>query len=146
MKAWHFVGDTLRDGSPIPADGVTLKHEGELEMCASGLHASKRIIDALGYAPGHTICRVEVGGQIVHDIDKLVATERTILWRIDAETLLRDFARRCALDVIDLWDAPERKEKPMNRWLRNLADALALAFALFTMIYGILLLGVVYGG
>jgi hypothetical protein len=22
MRAWHFVGDTLRDGRPVPADGV----------------------------------------------------------------------------------------------------------------------------
>lgn len=107
MKAWHFVGDTLRDGRPIPADGETLVHDGPLEMCASGMHASVRIIDALQYAPGDTVCRVECGGTIVQGDDKLVCTERTILWRVDAEAMLRDFARRCALDVINLWDAPD---------------------------------------
>jgi hypothetical protein len=107
MKAWHIVGPTLRDGSAIPEDGVVLRWDGILEMCSSGLHASRRLIDALQYAPGDTICRVECAGQMVEDQDKLVCRERTILWRIDGEDLLRRFARRCALDVAHLWDAPE---------------------------------------
>jgi hypothetical protein len=106
MKAWHFVSDTLRDGSPIPADGEVLVHEGPLKLCASGLHASKNILDALQYAPGSIICRVEVGGEIIHGYDKLVCSERTILWRASGEQVLRQFARMCALDVLHLWDAP----------------------------------------
>jgi hypothetical protein len=107
MKAWHFVSDTFRNGYSIPADGEKLIHKGNLIMCKSGLHASKRIIDALSYAPGYTICRVEVGGKIIEDDDKLVSSERTILWRLDAEEILRKFARMCALDVIHLWDVPQ---------------------------------------
>jgi hypothetical protein len=106
MRAWHFVGAELRDGRPVPADGETLVHDGPLVMCESGLHASRRLIDALQYAPGSTVCRVELGGEIIQGDDKLVARERTILWRVDADTILRDFARRCALDVIHLWAAP----------------------------------------
>lgn len=34
IKAWHFVGDTLRDGSPIPADGEWLEIDGPVELCA----------------------------------------------------------------------------------------------------------------
>ena len=106
MYAWHFVGATLRDGSPVPDDGVTLRHNGDLELCASGLHASRRVIDALQYAPGSTLCRVKCGGEIIEGDDKLVCSERTIVYRIDVEHLLRAFARQCALDVIHLWDAP----------------------------------------
>jgi hypothetical protein len=107
MKAWHFVGDTLRDGRPVPADGEVLVHKGPLKLCASGLHASKNILDALQYAPGSIICRVEVGGEIIRGNDKLVCTERTILWRASGEQVLRKFARMCALDVLHLWDAPD---------------------------------------
>ena len=107
MKAWHFVGDTLRGGSPIPADGELLHHTGSVAICRSGLHASERIIDALTYAPGNIICRVECGGIVDTQSDKLVCRERTILWRIDGEELVREFARKCALDVIHLWDAPQ---------------------------------------
>ena len=107
MKAWHFVSETLRDGRPIPPDGEWLVHDGELVMCESGLHASKRLVDALKYAPGNTICRVEVDGKIIKDDDKLVAEKRKILWRVDGEQALRAFARWCALEVIHLWDAPD---------------------------------------
>ena len=107
MKAWHFAGATLRDGTAIPADGVTLRHTGDLKLCASGLHASQRIINALRYAPGNTICRVECSGEIITGDDKLVCSERTILWRVDGDELLRAFSRHCALGVIDLWNAPD---------------------------------------
>lgn len=106
IEAWHFVGDTLRDGRAVPADGVTLVHEGPLVVCESGLHASERAIDALRYAPGATACWVLCGGETVRAGDKLVCRERTILWRVDATEVLRAWARRCALDVIHLWDAP----------------------------------------
>ena len=103
---WHFVGETLRDGRPIPPDGEWLEHEGSLVMCESGLHLSFKALHALTYAPGHTICRVEYGGKVLKDMDKLVCSRRKILWRFDGEKLLRDFARGCALDVIGLWEAP----------------------------------------
>lgn len=105
--AWHFAAKTLRDGSPIPPDGEWLKHKGPVEMCRAGLHASERLFDALGYALGSTICRVAVRGVEDREADKLVARERVILWRLgSADDLLREFARRAALSVIDLWDAP----------------------------------------
>jgi hypothetical protein len=104
--AWHFVGAKLRDGRPIPADGEVLRHDGPVELCVSGLHASKRLIDALSYAPGDTLCRVALSGDLQHETDKSVGRERVILWRIDATLVLREFARRCALDVAHLWDMP----------------------------------------
>ena len=107
MKAWHFVGDKLRNGEPIPPDGEILRYNGPLEMCVSGLHASERIIDALKYARGNTLCRVECGGEIVKSIDKLVCRERAILWRVNGEKLLREFARKQALSVMHLWEAPQ---------------------------------------
>jgi hypothetical protein len=106
MKAWHFVGDTLRDGRPIPADGVKLIHPREPMMCVSGLHASLDPFDALEYALGPNLCLVECGGTVLHQQDKLVCTERTILARMDAGPLLLHFARQQALSVVHLWDAP----------------------------------------
>ena len=112
MKAWHFTnGNKLRDGSPLPADGELLKHEEDVAICESGLHASRRIIDALQYAPGNTICRVECGVVVDKHEDKFVCRERTILWRINGDKLLKLFARKCALDVSHLWDMPKIVEK-----------------------------------
>ena len=107
LEAWHFVGAALRNGSPIPGDGEELVHEGELVLCASGLHASVRAIDALRYAPGGTLCRVVVDGDVLYADDKLCASRRTIVWRIDASSMLRDFARRCAHSCLHLWNYPQ---------------------------------------
>jgi hypothetical protein len=105
--AWHFTGDTLRDGRPIPAVGEWLVHEGTITICRTGLHASERLIDALSFAPGNRLHRVTVRGIEGRENDKLVARERRIDWSLDAEPVLRAFARRCALDVLPLWpDAP----------------------------------------
>jgi hypothetical protein len=105
--AWHFVGDRLRNGDPVPKDGVLLRIEPPIEMCKRGLHASRRPFDALQYAPGNTLCLVEVGGEIIEGDDKLVCTERKIIVRMDAEPLLRYFARMQALSVTHLWDTPD---------------------------------------
>jgi hypothetical protein len=109
VRAWHFVGATLRDGQPVPADGVTLRHDGPMVMCESGLHASLEPFQALKYAPGNTLCLVECDGVEFHPDhdDKLICRERTIIVRMDAEPLLRYFARQQALSVVHLWDAPD---------------------------------------
>lgn len=109
IRAYHFTGEKLRDGSPLPAKGVWLKHKGAIELCESGLHASIHPFDALKYAPGNMLHLVEVRGDIQYrDPDKVVARERRIIKSIDAEKLLRDFARWNARQVIHLWkDAPK---------------------------------------
>ena len=113
MKAWYFskVSKKLRYGDNREiAIGVTHKIEGAPVPCEHGLHGSVKLADALKYAPGPVIWEVELGGVIVEheDGDKLAATERTYLrGGIDIADTLYSFARRCALDVIHLWDAPE---------------------------------------
>jgi len=106
---WHFAraGNRLNydDGRPIII-GETHTVQGQLKLCEWGLHASKRILDALQYAPGPVIYRVRLSGEILVGNDKMCATERTYLWGYDATEILRAFARRCALDVVHLWDPP----------------------------------------
>jgi hypothetical protein len=80
MKAFHFTGNTLRDGREIPPIGVELRHEGEVKICASGLHASERLVDALRYAPvcATTLHVVECGEIVERHDDKFVCWSRTI--------------------------------------------------------------------
>jgi hypothetical protein len=109
-RAWHFVGDALLDGSPVPADGVMLRFDGTPIPCHQGLHASEHPFDALQFAPGPHLCLVECGGIIVphgSPVDKIACQERTIIARMDATPLLRHFARQQALSVVHLWDAPQ---------------------------------------
>ena len=108
MRAYHFTnGHTLRDGRLLPAIGEWLVHSGPIVPCESGLHASKHPFDALQYAPGDTLHLVEIRGEIVeHDTEKVVGRKRKIIKTIDAGKLLRDFARWCALQVVEKWNAP----------------------------------------
>jgi len=106
---YHFVGDTLRDGRPVPPDGEWLEHVGELIPCEAGLHASEHPFDAMRNAPGATLCLVELDGEIIPHgapVDKVVARRRRIVRRIDATHLLRRFAADQALSVAHLWDMP----------------------------------------
>lgn len=108
ILAWHFLkGDMLRDGTKPPADGEWLKHPGPIEICVRGLHASERLIDALDYAPGGTLCRVACRGIVSRHMDKFVCRERKIIWRCDAIDRLGQFANRCALDVAGHWPMPD---------------------------------------
>jgi len=132
MLAWHFVGDTLRDGRPVPPDGEWLAHTGELIMCESGLHASKHPFDALKYAPGAMLCLVEVDGEIIEDDDKLVCRRRRIIARRDATSMLREFARVQALSVAHLWQMPDIVRQYLetdDESLRAAANAAARAAA-----------------
>ncbi len=123
LTAFHFVADTLRDGRPVPADGELLVHDGEVRLCAQGLHASIDAFDALQYAPGNTLCLVELTGTIVRGDDKVAASERRIIKRIDAEPLMREFARWSALQVIELWDAPDVVRQYLTTGDESLRDA-----------------------
>lgn len=116
VSAWHFLGEgsVLRDGETAPEDGRWLIHEGSIRICSSGLHASRRLLDALTYCPTNTLnphapmtfpvlCRVEVlRGEIVEDYDKLVGRSRRILWRLtelETKQVLERFIRKAALMV-----------------------------------------------
>jgi hypothetical protein len=94
---WHFLADTgkTRDGKKVCVS-QTLEVKGPLELCRHGLHASKRAIDALAYAPGPIICHVELSGEIVNGDDKACASQRRCLAKADATLVLHEFACWCA--------------------------------------------------
>ncbi len=109
MIYYHFTNSTLRDGKPIPAVGEWLTMDEDPIPCERGFHASPDAFDALQYAPGTLLHQVELDGIIKphgDTVDKYAAQKRKIVATIDATEIMRLFARRVALDVIHLWDAP----------------------------------------
>ena len=106
IYGWHFCNDTLRDGSPIPAEGEWLEYKGEVKICKSGLHFSDTPFDALEYAPGAILCYVELEDVVERQSDKGVCRRRKIIAKGDATEALRYFARMQALSVIHLADEP----------------------------------------
>ena len=120
MLGWHFTSSNRlanndareiiinqRITNPVDEYGVG----GAIVPCKRGLHFSTNAIDALGYAPGPILWRVEASGTIVpHNdpVDKYAASERTaIAGGRDVSGMLWAFARQCALDVLHLWKAPD---------------------------------------
>ena len=106
ILAYHFVGATLRDGSPIPPDGEWLEYVGDIRICESGYHASVEPFDALQYAPGGKLCLVECDDVVAQQSDKLVCRRRRIVARFDATEFLWEAARAWALEVAHLLAAP----------------------------------------
>ena len=140
ILAWYFLKEDrkLRYAPYTPVEpGQVLRVEGPLELCRRGLHASIRPLDALRYAPGSIVCRVEMGGDIIHGDDKLCASERKTLWVADATNALHEFACLCAERELlrrrragrepdkRCWAAIEAK----RAWLRGEIDDKALAAA-----------------
>ena len=90
----------LRYGRPAPKVGEWLEHEGPIKMCETGLHASRRIIDALQYAPGPWCAVVEIE-EAQEQEDKLVCRKRKIIKIANVEKVLREFAVQCAVMAME---------------------------------------------
>ena len=130
--AYHFTGDKLRDGRPIPAVGEWIEETGELRICEKGLHASRTPFQALSFAPGFSLHKVEVREIAAETEAKLVARQRRIIATIDAKDLILSFARKQALSVIHLFDCPPILKKWLetgDESIRKEARAAAIAYA-----------------
>ena len=107
---WHFVPTDRRlrwDTRELVEVGKTITVDGKLKMCEWGLHASKRVLDALEYSPGPIACLVTLSDDVIHADDKSVASSRTCIAMVNATDILWQFARASALSVLHKWDAPQ---------------------------------------
>ena len=115
VLAWHFTnGMKLRDGQELVV-GKTYKHTGSLEMCNTGYHASVDIRDALSYAPGFMVSSVECSGEMIEGDDKLVCSERKVLWSFDAKDVILKWSIRVATDAVKT-AKKVCKDKAWNTW------------------------------
>lgn len=131
ITCWHFASVRLRDGTPLPKKGDVLLHAGPVIACKRGFHGSARAIDALSYAPGQYVARVELCGTVVahgSPVDKYTANARKNLTDyVDAGPTLNAFAVWCARKVLERERAAGREPDPrswralevMLAWLRG---------------------------
>src|SRR3990167_10121131 len=137
---WHFLpaDRRLRWGSrEVVEAGRTYRAEGSLVMCESGMHASARAIDALTYAPGPLVCRVELVVERLDAADKSCARERRVLLIAHATPVLHEHACTVAGDALHLAEARGARADPRSwagietkrRWLRGEATDAELAAA-----------------
>ena len=101
IRGWWFGGDTLphHDDRPVSI-GEVHRVEPPIVACKRGLHCSRHALDALEYATGSVVWRVEVWGEVHETPDKVAAEYRRYLCRLDATHILRRFACREALAVL----------------------------------------------
>jgi hypothetical protein len=125
--AWHFTRDMIQLGCPVPAPGQVIKYSEPLESFLSVPPAWERIIDALDAAPGYLLHRVRLGGKILQHGTRLVSSEWTFLWSIDAREILLDCARRWALDVLHLWTLPAMVKEYLETGREELREAATAA-------------------
>ena len=124
ILAWHFLpadGKTRYSQETVTV-GCALEAKGKLVLCENGLHASRTVLDALGYAPGLIVCRVEISGDVVEGEDKLCGRHRLCLAMGDARKavlhVLADFWVRL-FERIGRDDLPWR---PVEQAIRDYAD------------------------
>lgn len=130
VVAWHFLKKDKRlrfgDREFVEVD-KTFSIKEKPELCELGFHASLRAIDALDYAPGPIVCRVQMGGEIIHSDDKLVAQQRTVIWMADASTVLHEmacwFAERALLRQREKGNEPDKRSwaaiEAKRKWLKG---------------------------
>ena len=108
---WFSSEDGTSEYQRIPAEiGRTDSCEGEIVPCSNGLHASPTPFDALQYADGCILWRVELSDERVshgQPIDKYAARSRTYVSKINSMRIMRIFASKQALSLIHLWSAPD---------------------------------------
>ena len=127
MDGWYFATENrkLRYGdNRLIEIGKTHRVRGTLALCNHGLHASIKPLDALAYAPGPIVYRVQLHGEILADDNKACAKARTYLaGGIDASEELRSFARWCALQVVHLWECPPIVKQYLETGDESIRDA-----------------------
>jgi hypothetical protein len=111
ILAWHFLHESRRQAVYFDGDPTYTGHlveagridtvEPPIVCCERGLHASRSPLDALRYAPGPIICRVELSGEVDEEADKLAASCRKVLWVADASRTLREWAIWCSERAIE---------------------------------------------
>jgi hypothetical protein len=110
ILAWHVLKDDYTAsygnlGKIRP--GRIYRHDGPMELCKSGLHASRKPLDALSFVNGTVFCRVACWGDVIEASDKLICTRRKVLWIVKADRTLHEFACWCAEEALKLVDKPD---------------------------------------
>jgi len=107
ILGWHFARGDRRlpfGDRRLIARGATHEAYCTSILRLGGLDGCERITDALDYARGTTLSRIELSGRLARFGDRVYATRRRYIEVMDATNLLRSFARSCALTVSKLWN------------------------------------------
>ena len=134
ILAWHFVTDDRMLAHQAPPMEVAPGYiygepNGDIIICERGMHASRTVYDALGFAQGSQLCRVRVWGDVQEQNDKIVGRYREVLAIRDVASELRLWGCWCIRNTPinggkAVWDllTDERSRKAIEvaeRFARN---------------------------
>ena len=90
MKGYKFLKSGYKSeyGDFTYEIGKTYKHEGEIKLCESGFHFSRKIRDAIQYVSGDHCIEVEATGDIIEDDNKCVCSEITVIKELNITEVL----------------------------------------------------------
>ena len=103
------------------------KHEGKINICNAGFHASKELVSAISYLTPGIICKVEYKGEIEEQEDKFVASEMRVIetYRF-TKRIGVEWSVYCARSCLKNWNAYDKTDKrPLEAidaaeaWLKN---------------------------
>ena len=102
ITGYKFITQDMKskNGNQSWELGKWVKHEGELKLCKSGLHASETPLESLNYVYGDRWFSVEAKGEIKKDDDKFVASEMRLVKEIEVKKVLVKFAILCAREAL----------------------------------------------
>jgi hypothetical protein len=100
--------------------GEWRKHDGELSMCNAGYHASRNVIDSMGYVNAEVIARVEVRGKHLEQGDKQCWEQMRI---VKAWTWMKKDSVRLAVYAAELVIGIFEKEYPDDKRPRQAIEA-----------------------
>ena len=94
ILAWHFVTDDRILAHQEPPMAVVPGYiygepKGGIIICKRGMHASRKVCDALSFAPGSQLCRVRIWGDVLEQRDKIMGRYREVLAMRDVASELR---------------------------------------------------------
>ena len=128
MKLWK----SMQKGMKSSNGNVKWKigqwqHEDKISMCNSGFHASKRIIDAMGFVNMEVLAEVEVKGKSDKQDDKQVWSDMRILraweWTKKDSVALSIFsAELCLKNFEKVYPDDKRPRQAIEaakKWLKN---------------------------
>ena len=120
FKCYRWVNTDLtsQHGKIQWTVGEWVKHEGELSLCESGLHACRSPLDSLEQVWGSRWFQAEARGKIESDESKFCASEMRLVREVP-EKVIRRFALDCAEHVYGLWE----REYPDDLRVRVSLDA-----------------------
>jgi len=110
--------------------GKWRKHEGELEMCRSGFHASENVIDAMRYVSAEAIAEVEVRGKHLAQDDKQCWSEMRILraweWTKEDSVSLAIYAAELVIGIFESKYPDDKRPREAieaaKAWLKDPSD------------------------